>query len=79
MEVKNLYKFRRIDGGITVSTLAPEVPYTLMYRIIASDGMLVTQDGVTGYPAIDTDSDKGWYEIEDSDAVSEENGGELNE
>ena len=64
MEIRNLYKYKRGDGGTTVSPVMPDVEYELMYRIIAGEGMAVTKDGVNLYPAIDTGNTEGWYETE---------------
>lgn len=63
MQIINLYKYRRADGGVTVSPIKPEGEYTEMYRLVADDGKLVTKDGVNFYSIIDTDSVDGWYEI----------------
>lgn len=66
MKIINLYKYERDGGGMTVSPIQPAegVPYTEMYRVVADEGMLVTQDGTNKYPVIDTDTDVGWYEVE---------------
>ena len=65
MEIKPLYRFLREDGGATES---PEKPggadYTTRYRLIASDGKLLT-DGTTETYCIDVDSADGWSEIDD--------------
>lgn len=71
MQIINLYKYQRADGGSTVSPMKPDLPYSDMYRIIASEGMLVTHNGVDAYPAIDVDSADGWYEIKSGDAKNE--------
>lgn len=66
MQIKELYKFQRLGGGTTVSPIKPEEPYILMYRIIAGEGMLVTQNGKDTYSVVDTDNPEGWYEVEDN-------------
>ena len=42
-----------------------------MYRIIADEGKLVTQNGVDGYCVTDVfeDNKEGWYEIIDPDFI----------
>ena len=66
MKTIKLFRYNREDGGVTVSPEKPEgKEYTEMYRVIADEGMLVTQDGENKYPAIDTDTNEGWYEVED--------------
>lgn len=70
MQIINLYKFERTDGRITVSPIEPDVPYEPMYRIVADEGMAVTQDGVNTYPVVDVDSADGWYEVEEGYSAS---------
>lgn len=67
MEIRTLYKYVRPNGGITVSLQKPDSEYSIMYRVVASDGMLVTRDGEDKYSVIDTDSPEGWYEVEDDE------------
>lgn len=69
MQIKNLYKYERLEGGETVSPIKPDVPYTLMYRVIADEGMLVTRNGIDTYPCIDTYDNDGWYEVEDTERM----------
>ena len=70
MEIKNLYKYKREDGGTTVSPVMPDVECEPMYRVIAAEGMAVTKDGVNLYPVIDTDDTEGWYEVEDTGEIT---------
>jgi hypothetical protein len=67
-----IYKFKRQDGGLTVSPNKPEGEYTEGVRIIADPGKAITKDGVNFYPAKDEDSLDGWYEV---DAPEEEEDG----
>jgi hypothetical protein len=62
-----LYKFQRKDGGITVSPNKPDCEYTTSYRLIADEGMTLTNDDEHFYSVIDTDSIEGWREIEEPD------------
>ena len=65
MEIKLLYRFLRDDGGVTESLNKPDgAEYTTRYRLIASDGKLLT-DGITETYCIDVDSADGWTEIDD--------------
>lgn len=72
MEIKTLYKYTRIDGGISVSPVIPDVEYAEMFRLIADDGKLLTKDGENMTSCVDTDSTEGWYEVEDTDTLLEE-------
>ena len=65
MIIKNLYKYIREDGGVTVSPIEPNCEYTLMYRIIADEGKLITKDDITTTYCTDVESANGWYEIDD--------------
>ena len=64
MEIRTLYRYEREHGKVTVSTEKPDVEYTEVYRIIADEGMVVTQDNVNLYSVIDTHNKDGWIEIE---------------
>lgn len=66
MKIINLYKYQRSDGGITVSPIQPECEYTLMYRLVAEEGKLLTQDDINTTYCIDVESADSWYEIDDS-------------
>lgn len=66
MTIRTLYKYKRLDGGVTVSVNQPDVSYDVMYRIIADNGKLVTRNGNDDYSVIDTDYDYGWYEIDNT-------------
>ena len=71
MQIINLYKYTRENGGITVSPNKPDTDFTVMRRIVADEGKLLTNGDITT-SCIDTDSTYGWYEIDDPDAVTEE-------
>ena len=67
MEIKPLYRFLREDGGVTESPDKPDVAeYITRYRLIASEGKLLT-DGTTETYCIDVDSADGWSEIDDQE------------
>ena len=65
MTIKTLYRYKREDGGITVSLNKPECEYTELARIIADEGKVITKDGENHFAVIDTDSTDGWYEVDE--------------
>ena len=64
MTIKTLYKYERPDGGFTVSTEKPSMEYTEIYRIIAEEGKLVTNENIAVI-CIDVYDTNDWYEIDD--------------
>lgn len=58
-----LYKYKRADGGVTVSPNEPDVEYTEMYRLVADEGKLWT-NGVIYTTCKDVESVEGWREID---------------
>ena len=69
MQIKTLYRFKRADGGITVSPTKPEnASFTEEFRLIADEGKLLTKDGEHTTPCIDIESSEGWYEVADPEA-----------
>lgn len=73
MQIINLYKYNRADGGVTVSPIKPECEYTEMYRLVADEGKVLTTDNENFTCCIDADSTEGWYEIDDPEKAIEEN------
>lgn len=67
-----LYKFQRKDGGITVSPNKPDCEYTISYRLVADEGMMLTKDDEHFYSVIDTDIVEGWREVEQTDTPPQE-------
>lgn len=65
MQTINLYRYTRPDGGVTVSTIQPDVEYTALYRLVADEGMLLT-DGITTTSCVDTTDTSIWSEIVDT-------------
>lgn len=63
MQIINLYKYKRADGGVTVSPIKPECEYTEMYRLVADDGKVLT-DGETMTSCIDTTEVDKWQEVD---------------
>ena len=67
MTIIDLYKYERSDGGINVSPIEPTgVDYTKMIRLIADEGMLLTNDGENFSPCADVESAEGWREVYDN-------------
>ena len=64
MQTVILYRYEREDGGIDVSPIKPDVPYTTLFRLIADEGKILT-DGETMTYCVDTESAEGWTEIDD--------------
>lgn len=71
-----IYRYKRPDGGVTVSPIKPEGEYTEGVRLVADKGKLITKDGVNFYTVKDEDFAEGWYEVdepkkEEKDEVSD--------
>lgn len=71
MLIKELYKTHRPDGGVDVSPLQPDGDYELLYRVIADEGKLVTDNGEGLYYCVDVESADGWYEVDDPNWMPE--------
>lgn len=74
MQIITLYRIIRPDGGVTVSPVKPDGEYTELYRLIADDGMVLT-NGETVTACTDTNTPDVWAEIVDaeySDEATEE-------
>ncbi len=65
MQTINLYRYTCSDGGVTVSTVMPDIEYTEMYRLVADEGMVLT-DGNTTTFCVDTDDVSIWTEMVDT-------------
>lgn len=64
MKINTLYRYVRPDGGFNVSPVEPGVDYTILHRIIADEGKVVSRDGINFYGVIDTESAEGWLEYD---------------
>lgn len=71
MLIKELYKTHRPDGGVDVSPIQPDGDYELLYRVIADEGKLVTDNGEDLYYCVDVEATEGWYEVNDPNWVPE--------
>ena len=63
MQIVNLYKYIRDDGGTTVSPTKPNTEYTEMFRLIADEGKEL-MNGDVRTPCIDVEHIEGWTEID---------------
>ena len=63
MQIIELYRYEREDGGTTVSPVKPDCEYTTLYRLVADEGMALT-NGEVITPCIDTTNIEEWTEIE---------------
>lgn len=67
MQIIKLYKYHRPDGGVTVSPVKPDREYTELSRLVADEGMTLT-DGETFTTCTDTDNPSAWTEVVDPEA-----------
>lgn len=63
MQIINLYKYTREDGGVTVSPIKPDTEYTEMLRLVADEGKVLVNGDITT-TCTDVESAEGWEEIE---------------
>ena len=63
MQIINLYKYTREDGGITVSPIKPDAEYTEMLRLVADEGKVLVNGDITT-TCTDVETVEGWEEIE---------------
>ena len=70
MQTITLYRYTRPDGGVTNATVKPEGAYTVRYRLIAEEGMVLT-NGTATAACVDVDSPEGWTEIAEPGEQSE--------
>lgn len=62
MTIINLYRYERDGGGTTVSPVKPEdKEYTIEYRLIADEGMILVKDDIRTQ-CIDVKDPEGWTE-----------------
>lgn len=63
MQIINLYKYIRDDGGTTISPAKPNTEYIEMFRLIADEGKEL-MNGDIRTPCIDVEHIEGWTEID---------------
>ena len=71
MRTVPLYRFTRPEGGITDSTIKPDVDFVERSRLIADEGYILT-NGEIFTPCIDTDEPEKWSEVEYTPESNEE-------
>lgn len=62
MQKVTLYRYTRPEGGVTVSPMKPDAEYSVLYRLIADEGMELT-DGVIRTTCTDTENPDAWNEV----------------
>ncbi len=67
MTTITLYRYIRPDGGVTVSTVKPNIEYTELTRMVADEGYVLT-NGETVTICVDTYNTRAWTEVEDTDS-----------
>lgn len=72
MQIINLYKYIRDDGGTTISPVKPNIEYTEMFRLIADEGKEL-MNGDIRTSCIDVESIEGWSEIDAPTTDDEDN------
>lgn len=70
MQTILLYRYTRRDGGVSVSPAKPDGEYTELYRLVADEGMMLT-DGETYTACADTATPERWTEVSDPEAEDE--------
>ena len=70
MQILPLYRYTRPDGGTTDSTVKPDAEYTELFRLVADEGMALT-DGNTTTSCTDTTDPSAWSEVEDTETPEE--------
>lgn len=70
MQKITLYRFIRPEGGVTVSPVKPKGEYTELYRLVADEGMVLT-DGENFTTCTDTDNPDVWSEVADTEGEHE--------
>ena len=70
MQTITLCRYTRPDGGVTNATVKPDCAYTTRYRLIADEGMVLT-NGTDTAACVDVDSPEGWTDIAELGEQSE--------
>ena len=67
MQIVKLYRYNREEGAVTVSPNEPDTEYTVLCRIVADNGYVLT-NGEIMTPCIDCEQEEVnlWTEIEDT-------------
>ena len=70
MQIINLYRVIRPDGGVTVTPNKPDSYEKVMYRIVADEGKELV-NGNMRTSCADVESTDGWAEVEAQSEESE--------
>ena len=62
MQKITIYRYIRENGGVTVSPVKPDGEYTEMVRLVADEGMALT-NGEQYTSCVDTDNPSAWEEV----------------
>ena len=79
MQIIPLYRYKHSEGHISVSPIKPEGAFTVLYRLVAEEGHLIT-NGVVAAACMDVESAEGWTEIpepEEEETIPGESYGEM--
>lgn len=71
MQIIPIYRYTRLDGGVSVSPIKPNCDYVTMVRLIASENKVLVKNGYIT-KCIDTDTSDGWTEANMSNESIEE-------
>ena len=71
MQTITLYRYSRADGGVSISPVKPDADYTALVRLVADEGMVLT-DGKNFTSCIDTTTPDVWFEVADTDNAATE-------
>lgn len=63
MQIIKLYKYKRENGGTTVSPVEPSCEYTEMVRLVAEEGKELV-NGEQRTTCVDTEAAEGWVEVD---------------
>ena len=63
MKIKKFYHIIT-DHGNEVTEIEPKVPYVVSYQIMPNEGKMLTFNGELFFGAVETDTLKGWEEID---------------
>lgn len=72
MIIRDLYRIEREGSVIFTMEKPTELNYELNYRLIPSEGMKLTLNGVDTYSVIDVESPEGWYEVPAPESTGEQ-------
>lgn len=70
MQKITLYRYNREGGGVTVSPVKPDCEYETLYRLVADEGMVLT-DGTNITTCTDTRNPDVWFEVADTENPNE--------